>query len=212
MGNSATYRIHTGEDVREAYAMARGLLALAETTCNCPSYISADVQTGTHAALDRYLVLDSASMALSVPADLVSPVTETLRPHRGPNDQPSRRRDGGAYLRTKLTPAVIAALRRLPPMAAEILTPDVPLSSDLPDRLLAVLNADSATISWHACWPESHSHDGFELGVNGAELWHLETPAGHSVYVHVSPWRPEDAHELAAKVGGRVIGEPATGW
>ncbi|GID96574.1 hypothetical protein ACFQFC_18205 [Amorphoplanes digitatis] len=212
MGNSAVYRIHTGDDVHEAYEMAQRLLALAETTCGCPPDIDAEAQTGTHTALDRYLAIDSASVALSIPADLVSQVMETLEPHLGAHDPPSRHRDGGAYLMTDLTPALIAALRQLPPMAAEIQTPELRLPNDLSDVFLAVVNRDQASVSWDVCWPDNHGRSGFELGINGRKLWHPETPAGHSVYVHVAPRWPEQAHELAATVGGRVMGEPATGW
>ncbi|WP_127506478.1 hypothetical protein [Actinoplanes solisilvae] len=212
MGNSEVYRIHTSDDVNEAYAMAQRLLALAETTCGCRPDVVADAKTRTDTALDRYLAVASVFVSLSIPAGLLSPVLEALDPHLGPDDRPGLHRDGSAYLLTDLTPGVVVALRQLPPMAVTVLTPERPLPNDLAELFLGVVNRDPATISWDVCWPGSHSDSGFQFGLNGDELWHPEAPAGHSIYVHVAPSRPEQAHELAAAVGGSVLGEPALGW
>ncbi|MFF5078081.1 hypothetical protein ACFY36_13595 [Actinoplanes sp. NPDC000266] len=97
-------------------------------------------------------------------------------------------------------------------MAVRILTPERPLPNELAELFLGVVNRDRAAISWDVCWPGNHSACGFQLGLDGDELWHAETPPGHSIYVHVDPSRPEQAHELAAAVGGTVLGERALGW
>ena len=201
MGNSAVYRIHTGDDVREAYDMAQRLLALAETACDCRPGIVAEARTGTHAALDRYLAVEGATVALSVPADLVPAALAALR-----------LRAGSRYPSTDLRPDVITALRRLPPMTADISSGERPLPSELAEVFLAVVGRDRASISWDVCWPGNHNRSGVQLGINGEQMWHPAPPAGHSLYVHVAPEEPEQAHDLAAAVGGRVLGGPARGW
>lgn len=54
MGNSRVYRIHTGDDLDAAYAMAQRLLGLTSVDC-CPQEIDVGVETDTHEGLDRYL-------------------------------------------------------------------------------------------------------------------------------------------------------------
>ncbi|MET8911665.1 hypothetical protein [Micromonospora sp. NPDC004551] len=111
-----------------------------------------------------------------------------------------------------MTTEVVAALRQLPPIGALVSTPEYPLPSTSAAAVLAVAGTDPAWISWQTCWPSEHNRCGFELAVNGAELWHVPAAGGHSVYVHVHPAQPKLAHDLAAGVGGQVMGEPAMGW
>ncbi|MEV4202143.1 hypothetical protein [Micromonospora globbae] len=211
MGNSAVYRIHTSDDREAAYAMAQRLVALRSIDCRCPQDVSARVETDSH-DLDRYLGVGPAFLALSIPARSLGPVTGALLPHLPAGDRPSRDGDGNGYLVTDMTPHIVAVLRRLPRIDAEVSTPEHPLPNTVARTVLAATNTDPASISWHTCWPGQHNRCGFELAVNGAELWHAPAPAGHSVYVHVHPARPELAYDLAAAVGGEVMGQPALGW
>ncbi|MEV6305339.1 hypothetical protein AB0M02_38405 [Actinoplanes sp. NPDC051861] len=167
------YRISTGDDMDEALAMARRLLALRSVGC-CPQDVSANVWTR---AAGGYLGVDGLLVSGTVMEEL--------------------------------TEEVVAGLPEGP---VELWTRDLPLDSGIVEQLVAVVGPDPATISWDVCWPGNHTRCGFEVGLNGAALWHPVSPAGHSVYVHVSPSHAEQAHELAAAVGGRVMGEPATGW
>jgi hypothetical protein len=213
MGNSAVYRIHTSDDLDAAHAMARRLLAHTSTGCGCPQEVSADAETNSH-ELDRYLGIASALMvSLSIPAYLVDQVRNVLEPHLPTDDrQPVPARDGSAYLVTYMTTEVVAALRQMPPISADVSTSHHPLPNTLADALIAAANTDPASISWRTCWPSEHNRCGFELAINGAELWHAPTPPGHSLYIHVHPWEPQLAHDLAAAVAGQVMGEPALGW
>jgi hypothetical protein len=210
MGNSAVYRIHTGDDLDAAYAMAQRLLALAWTGCGCPKDILAHVETDTR-GLDRYVSI-GPDVSLTIPAALLQRTWSVLEPWLSPHERPSIGRDGSAYLITDLTTEVVAALRQVPPIRAKVLTHEHPLPNDLADTVLAAVDTDPASISWDVCWPGNHTRTGFQLGINGVGLWHTPAPAGHSLYVHVHPARPELAHDLAATVGGQVLGEPALGW
>ncbi|MEU5566746.1 hypothetical protein [Micromonospora musae] len=211
MGNSAAYRIHTGDDLDAAYAVAQRLLAQRSFDCRCPQDASARAETDTH-HLERYLCIGPTFLSLSIPAHLLGPVSRVLEPWLPHDDRPRQHRDGGGYLITDMTAEVVAAFRELPPIAAGVSTPEYPMPSTSADAILAVAGTDPVSISWQTCWPSEHNRCGFELAVNGAELWHAPAPAGHSVYVHVHPARPGLAHDLAAAVGGQVIGEPALGW
>ncbi|WP_405114429.1 hypothetical protein OG559_09635 [Micromonospora sp. NBC_01405] len=211
MGNSAVYRIHTSDDLDVAYAMAERLLGHRSIGCRCPQDVSAQAETNTH-DLGRYLSIRPVFVSLSIPARLLGQVRDVLEPHLPPDDRPSQYRDGSGYLITDMTTEVVAALRQLPPIGAEVSTPEYPLPTTSADTVLAVANTEPASISWHTCWPNEHNRSGFELAINGAELWHAPAPAGHSVYVHVHPSQSKLAHDLAAAVGGQVMGEPALGW
>ncbi|MFG3699443.1 hypothetical protein ACGF5C_16195 [Micromonospora sp. NPDC047620] len=111
-----------------------------------------------------------------------------------------------------MTTEVVAAFRHVPPISAEVSTSEYPLPNTLADTVLAAANTDPASISWHTCWPSEHNRCGFELAVNGIELWHAPAPPSHSLYVHVHPARPQLAYDLAAAIGGQVMGEPEVGW
>ncbi|MGR6320326.1 hypothetical protein Q2K19_24235 [Micromonospora soli] len=211
MGNSAVYRIHTGDDLGVAYAMAQRLLAHRSIGCRCPQDALGRAETNTH-DLGRYLGIGPAYVSLSIPARLLGQLRDVLEPHLPPDDRPSQHRDGSGYLITDMTTEVVAALRQLPPIGAMVSTPEYPLPSTSADAVLAAAGTNPAWISWQTCWPSEHNRCGFELAINGAELWHAPAPAGHSVYVHVHPAQPELAHALAAAVGGQVMGAPALGW
>lgn len=211
VGNSAVFRIHTSDDLEVAYAMSQRLLGQRSIGCRCPQDASARAETNTH-DLDRYLGIEPAFVSLSIPARLLGQVRDILEPYLPPDNRPSQHRDGSGYLFTDMTTEVVAALRQLPPISAEVSTPEHPLPTTSADTILTVANTDPASISWRTCWPSEHNRCGFELAINGAELWHTPAPAGHSVYVHVHPTQPELAHDLAVAVGGQVMGEPALGW
>ncbi|MGK5684113.1 hypothetical protein [Actinoplanes sp. URMC 104] len=211
MGNSRVYRIHTGDELRDAYGMAQRLLAQRDTTCSCPHDVRVSVDTGSHRSLERFLGIETVWAGVSIPAHLFTDAVTALEPHLGPDDHiPHRHRDGSAWLMTDLTPAVVAALRELPPMAVDVQTTELPLDRDLAEAVLTVIGGDPARIAWNVCWTFNHSHQGFELGLNGRELYVPDPPPGHSLYVHVSD--DEQAHELAAAVGARVLAGPELGW
>ncbi|MGB2568001.1 hypothetical protein ACPFP2_06055 [Micromonospora citrea] len=211
MGNSAVYRIHTGDDLDAAYAMARRLLAHTSVDCRCPQTVSANAETNTH-ELDRYLGIRPAFVSLSIPAHLLAQVRNVLDPQLPPADRPRADRDGSAFLMTDMTTEVVTAFRQVSPISAEVSTPEHPLPDTSVDAFLVAADTDPASISWDTCWPSEHNRSGFELAINGSELWHAPAPPGHSLYVHVHPARPELADDLAAAVGGQVRGEPALGW
>ncbi|GAB3828400.1 hypothetical protein ACFPIJ_47435 [Dactylosporangium cerinum] len=211
MGNSAVYLIHTSDDLGKVYAMAQRLLATAPTCCQ--PEVGVYVETDSH-DLDRYVgVAAIVCLSLDIPAYVVRQARAVLEPCLAPDDLPmSRRDDGGVHLATTLTVEMAAALRELPPMNAHVYPPDDPLPSTLADTFLALVNMEPAEISWMTCWPGVHHESGFQLGVNGAVLWHRPPPPGHSLYVHVPPAMPQLAEHLAAAVGGDILGEPALGW
>jgi hypothetical protein len=191
--------------------MALRLLDHRLTDC-CAADVSADIEVDTHRDLARYLTLNNALLALPVPAELFEQTALVLGPHLPAADQMTRRRDGSAYVITDLTSTVITALRQLPQLECSVSTPEHELRDDPAELVLSVVDTDPASISWRVCWPDQHNEAGFELGLNGVEMWHSDPPPGHSLYVHVSPRDEEQAHALAAAVGGSVHGSAAQGW
>ncbi|WP_238011714.1 hypothetical protein KZZ52_46115 [Dactylosporangium sp. AC04546] len=206
MGNSAVYRIHTGDDLAEAFAMARRLAAVAPPCCQ--PEVGASVTTGSH-DLDRFADVDGMVCVQFPDARAATVLTPLLPPDELPIP---RRDDGGVRVGTRLTPGLRAALRELPPVPAEFTAYDQPLPSPLPDTILALAGPEPATISWLTHWPGVHHESGFELSVNGAELWHRPPHPGHNLYVHVPPEMPELAAHLAALAGGAVLDGPVLGW
>lgn len=211
MGNSTVWRIHTTDDLDDAFAMAQRLFAqrLAD---NCPQDVSAQVDLDSHAGLDRFLAVGDCWLSATVPVEHTEQMHAVLCPLLPDGDRPRRRSDQPWSLGTRLTEPVVAALLQLPPVKAEIYVPEVAVPSDLPERVIALIGTEQASISWDVCWPGQHDRCGFELTSNGLELWHPDTPPGHSVYVHVGAHDHELLHTLAAAVGGQVVGPPATGW
>jgi hypothetical protein len=211
MGNSAVYPIYTSDDLGEVYAVAQRLLATAPTCCTYE--VGVDIETDSH-DLDRYVgVTATVLLSLSIPPHAARQAEVVLEPCFARDDVPMLRRDdGSAHLATTLTAELAAALRELPPVNACVYPPDHPLPSTLADTFLALVNMEPVEISWRTCWPGVHHESGFQLGGNGAVLWHRPPPAGHSLYVHVPPDMPQLAQHLATAVGGDILGEPAMGW
>lgn len=211
MGNSTVYRIYTSDDLDAVYAKTRQLLDLRSPTC-CPSYVSAYIELDTHRELARYLPLDRAHVSVDVPAELFEQVAAVLDPLLPAARRMTRRRDGSAYLMADLSDDVVAALSRLPRLEATVFTREHELHEDPADLVVAAVGTDPASVSWHVCWQGRHNEAGFELGLNGAEMWHRDPPPGHSLYVHVGPHDEELAQGLARAVRGGILGEAAGGW
>jgi hypothetical protein len=208
VGNSTVYRIYTSDDLGEVRAMARRLLAFSDKTCRCSTSVHVHGEIDSHRALDRYLAIETAWLSISVPAAMVHQIVPALEPY----GDATRYRDGSAHLMVDLTPEVIGVLSRLPAITVEVQTHYLPLERDPAETLFALMGADPMAMAWEVCWPFEHTYAGFELGLNGAQLWHSDSPPGHSVFVHVGTDAVDDAHRVAAAVGGRVIGEGEGGW
>ncbi|MFD0596783.1 hypothetical protein ACFQZ4_34810 [Catellatospora coxensis] len=211
MGNSTVYRIYTSDDLGTVYAKTRRLLDLRSPTC-CRSYVSAYIELDTHRDLARYLPLDRAHISADVPAELFDQVAAVLDPHLPATRRMARGRDGSAYLMAGLSNDVIAALSELPQLEATVFTREHELHEDPADLVVAAVGTDPASLSWRVCWHGRHNGAGFELGLNGVEMWHRDPVPGHSLYVHVGPDEEELAQGLARAVRGGILGEAASGW
>lgn len=211
VGNSTVYRIHTSDDLAAVYAKARRLLDLRSPTC-CPAYVSATIELDTHRDLARYQTLDRAHLSVSVPAELFEQVASVLDPHLPAADRLSRLRDGSAYLMADLTDAVITGLSGLPLLEGTIFTREHDLHDDPADLVIEAVGADPAAIAWRVCWPGRCKGAGFELGLNGVEMYDRDPPPGHSLYVHVGPYEEELVQGLARAVRGGILGDAASGW
>jgi hypothetical protein len=197
MSNSRVARIHMTDDPEAALRLARQLVAWSDDSCNCPRHVDVDVWTTTH-QLGRYLALGPGVVVVARPAGPLPEVVAHLFAGRNPH----------AFL--DLVPHVVTTLRQLPDMAAEISTREHALDSGLEEKALAAAGEDPVTIGWTVCWPMDHSLAGFELGLNGADIWFEENRPGHSIFVH-SSWA-EVLPQVADAVGCRVLGEPGWGW
>ncbi|WP_196279282.1 hypothetical protein [Catellatospora vulcania] len=210
MGTSAVYRIHTGDDVVAVHAMARRLLDRRSTGC-CRAYVAVDVEVDTHRDLARYLTLGSAYLVVTLPAELVEQATPVLGPHLSAADRWKTSRDGSLPLMIDFDGAVVTALRRLPPLECRISTYECELEDDPAGSLLSAVGSDPASVLWRVCWPGEHKYAGFELGLNGIELYHRDPPPGHSLYLHVRSNGEELAQALATTVGAGAVGDAALG-
>ncbi|MFC7247234.1 hypothetical protein ACFQO7_32580 [Catellatospora aurea] len=211
MGNSTVYRIYTSDDLDAVYAKAQRLLDLRSPTC-CPARVDACIEVDTHRDLARYLTLNGAHLSMSVPAELFEQFAAALDPHLPTADRMTRRRDGSAYLMADLTEAVVTVLSGLPLLDGTIFTREHDLHDDPADLVVAAVGCDPATIAWHVCWPGRCNGAGFELGLNGMEMYDRDPPPGHSLYVHVGAYEEELAQGLARAVRGGILGDAANGW
>ncbi|MCO8270167.1 hypothetical protein M1L60_06120 [Actinoplanes sp. TRM 88003] len=197
MSNSRVARIHTTDDPHTAFRLTRQLLAWSDRTCNCPRDVGAWVWTTTH-ELGRYLDLGDGGVMIDRPDGPLPEVVAHLFP------------EGRSRPVLDLTPRLADTLRQLPNLTAQLSTPEFPLDGGLDRRALAAAGDDPVRISWTVCWPMDHSRAGFELGLNGADVWLEENRPGHSVFVH-SSWA-EMLPEVAAAVGCQVLSGPEVGW
>ncbi|MEU7278545.1 hypothetical protein AB0A69_07110 [Streptomyces sp. NPDC045431] len=97
---------------------------------------------------------------------------------------------------------------------------DVPTGS-VEERFVAALGRGAAAIEWHGMWPDdpeggrygSPKYDGVQVVFHCDDPQWGEWAEHHTVFVHVTKFGDLSwAEELAARVGGEVLGEAHTGW
>ncbi|MFE9565890.1 hypothetical protein ACFYM0_32805 [Streptomyces sp. NPDC006487] len=195
MGDSTAYAVYRTTDASLAYTQAMHLRSLM-TECEPKAGLYAELRT----------VKDVRQMVAVLPdgrfdfADMrTDPSGEEL------------------WFDLDVTTAADAELEAHLPLDVML---DVPAGS-VEERFIAALGQGMAAIDWPGLWPDepeadhygNAKYDGVQIVFHGdnAQLGHWTEH--HTVFVHVGKFGDLlRAQELAARIGGKVLGEPQTGW
>ncbi|MEU7074259.1 hypothetical protein AB0B30_30245 [Streptomyces narbonensis] len=197
MGNSRAYSVFRTTDAATAFARADQLRTqLAE--CEAEAGLYAELRT----------VEDVRRMAAVLPEAQF----EYLEIRTGPTGE-------YVWLDLDVTTADATALEENLPLDV---TADVPTGT-VEERFVAALGRSMADICWRGLWPQrpevdqyaSANYDGVQVVFHGdrAQLSTSWTEH-HTVFVHGARnlGALTRAQELAASIGGDVLGEPQLGW
>ncbi|MFD9359781.1 hypothetical protein [Streptomyces sp. NPDC060031] len=195
MGNSKAYPVFRTDDAATAYAKARQLCALLWRRED-RIWLFAELLT----------VEDVRRMVAVLP---------------GVKFEYSEMRTGPAgedlWFDLDVTTADDCALE--PHLPLDIGGLDVPAGVE--DRFVAALGRGMAAIDWHGSWPDdpeagqyaSPKYDGVQVVFHGDDPQWGSSAHDHTVFVHVGKFGdPCRARDLAAHIGGEVLGEPQLGW
>ncbi|MFJ3876874.1 hypothetical protein ACIPW5_05400 [Streptomyces sp. NPDC090077] len=195
MGNSKAYPVFRTDDAATAYAKARHLCALL---WECEDRIGLFAELLT--------VEDVRRMAAVLPGARY----EYTGMRTGPAGE-------DLWFDLDVTTADDRALE--PHLPLDMVGMHVPVGIE--DRFTAALGRGMAAIDWHGAWPDdpevgqyaSPKYDGVQIVFHGDDP-QLDSPAhDHTVFVHVGKFGcPSRARDLAAHIGGDVLGEPLLGW
>ncbi|MFI8372108.1 hypothetical protein [Streptomyces sp. NPDC085466] len=196
MGNSRAYPVFRTTDATVAYRRAERLRALL-AECEDEAELYAELRT----------VEDVRRMVAVLP----EATFDYLDMRTGPNGE-------DVWFDLDVTTATAAALEAHLPL--DVLT-DVPTGT-VEERFVAALGQGIAEVCWPGLWPErpevdqyaSAKYDGVQIVFHGARAQLGPWTEHHTVFVHGSGNRGAltRAQELAARIGGEVLGEPQLGW
>ncbi|MFE9566316.1 hypothetical protein ACFYM0_35010 [Streptomyces sp. NPDC006487] len=196
MGNSRAYPVFQTTDAPMAYRQAEHLRTLM-AECEGKAGLYAELRT----------VEDVRRMVTVLPEANF----DHLDMRAGPAGE-------GLWFDLDVTTAGAAALEAHLPLDV---TADVPTGT-VEERFVAALGQGIADICWRGLWPEhpetvqyaSANHDGVQIVFHGEEAQLNRWTEHHTVFVHGGSNRGAltRAQELAARIGGKVLGEPQLGW
>ncbi|MFE1905214.1 hypothetical protein ACFW96_16355 [Streptomyces gardneri] len=196
MGNSRAYAVFRTTDATEAYARAVQLRAqLAE--CDAEADLYAELRT----------VEDVRRMVAVLPEARY----EYLEIRTGPAGE-------HIWLDLDVATAEATALEAHLPLDAETEVP----TGTVEERFAAALGEGMAEIRWRGLWPArpevkqyaSANDDGVQVLFHGEQAQLNGWTEHHTVFVHGAHNRGglTRAQELAASIGGEVLGGPQLGW
>ncbi|MFE7093219.1 hypothetical protein [Streptomyces erythrochromogenes] len=195
MGNSTAYAVFRTGDAATAYAKARELCALLSYPEDL-IWVSVELLT----------VEDVRRMAAVLPEARFG----YLGIRTGPEGE-------DLWFDLDVMTADDRALK--PHLPLEIMGERVP--AEVAERCVAALGGGMADIEWHGSWPDEPEADrygnpkcnGVQVLFHGDDVGRESRTDDHTVFVHVRgaeylSW----ACDLAARIGGEVLGGPQIGW